>query len=150
VLFVRFTTSRQELAGAIGQGIGRSYSAAQTAGIPFAGPPFTRYPSMGHGLITIEAGMPLASAGRSDGGVEAGELPAGTAAVALHAGPYDQLSETYAAMERWAVEQGLRFAGAPWESYITDPAEHPDPAQWRTEVYWPLATETPSARAETP
>ena len=31
------------------------------------------------------------------------------------------------------------LSGAPWESYVTDPADHPDPADWRTEVYWPLA-----------
>ena len=138
VLFVRRTTSRQELPAAIGEGIGKSYGAAHGAGLAFAGPPYTRYPSMGPGLITIEAGMPLASAGRGEGDVEAGELPAGPAVVAMHGGPYDQLSETYAAMERWAAEQGLRLAGAPWESYITDPADHPDPAAWRTEVYWPL------------
>ena len=33
----------------------------------------------------------------------------------------------------------LRPGGAPWESYITDPADHPDPKDWRTEIYWPLA-----------
>jgi AraC family transcriptional regulator len=32
----------------------------------------------------------------------------------------------------------LRIGGPPWESYITDPAEHPDPAQWRTEICWPV------------
>jgi AraC family transcriptional regulator len=28
-------------------------------------------------------------------------------------------------------------AGAPWETYLTDPAEVPDPAEWRTEVVYP-------------
>ncbi len=37
-------------------------------------------------------------------------------------------------------ENGLRPAGAPWEWYVTDPAEHPDPADWRTEIYWPAAS----------
>ncbi len=40
------------------------------------------------------------------------------------------------------MEPGVLPAGpaaAPWESYVTDPAQHPDPADWRTEVYWPLA-----------
>jgi len=35
---------------------------------------------------------------------------------------------------------GVRAGGAPWESYVTDPGEHPDPADWRTEVYWPLSS----------
>ena len=54
-------------------------------------------------------------------------------------GPYDKLQDTYAAIERWMQQQGVRAAGAPWESYITDPAEHPDPANWRTDVFWPIS-----------
>jgi len=29
-------------------------------------------------------------------------------------------------------------AGAPWESYVTDPADYPDPADWKTEIFWPV------------
>jgi hypothetical protein len=66
-----------------------------------AGPPFTRYPAIGAGLLTIEAGVPLVAAASGGDDVESGVLAAGPAAVATHAGPYDQLSETYAAIERW-------------------------------------------------
>lgn len=82
----------------------------------------------------------MATAVTGEGDVKSGALPGGPTAVAMHAGPYDQLSETYAALERWIEANGLRTAGAPWESYITDPAEHPDPGDWRTEVYWPVRT----------
>jgi AraC family transcriptional regulator len=58
----------------------------------------------------------------------------------MHAGSYDTLTETYAAVERWIESNGYRIGGPPWESYITDPADLPDPADWRTEVYWPLAS----------
>ena len=58
--------------------------------------------------------------------------------MALHAGPYEQLPETFAALERWIETNGYKKQGAPWESYITDPADFPDPADWRTEVYWAL------------
>ena len=108
-------------------------------GAPLAGRPFTRYLATGPGLYTIEAGCVLASATPGQGDVEAAMLPAGSAAVAMHAGSYDTLSETYAEMERWMEKNGLTPGGAPWESYITDPAEQPDPANWRTEVYWPVA-----------
>ena len=53
--------------------------------------------------------------------------------------PDNRTPETNAAVERWIEEHGFRVGGAPWESYVTDPAQHPDPADWRTEVYWPLA-----------
>ena len=139
VLFVRTRSARHELASAIGAGVGQSYMQAQKAGLAMAGPPFTRYPSMSAGLITIEAGVPLAAPAGGDGAVEAGELPGGPVVVAMHAGPYEQLTETYAAIERWIEAQGLRPNGAPWESYLTDPADHPDQADWRTAVYWPIA-----------
>lgn len=138
VLFVRARSARHELATFIGQGIGQSFAHAQQSGLAMAGPPFTRYPGMTPGLLTIEAGVPLAAAGSGAGPVEAGELPGGAVLVAMHAGPYDQLAETYAAMERWMESKGVRPASAPWESYLTDPADHPDQADWRTAVYWPI------------
>lgn len=139
VFFVRAKSARHELATFIGQGIGQSFAHAQKSGCAMAGPPFTRYPGMTPGLLTIEAGVPLATAGSGDGPVEAGELPGGPVLMAMHAGPYDHLTETYAAMERWMESNGARPAGAPWESYLTDPADHPNPADWRTAVYWPIA-----------
>ena len=72
--------------------------------------------------------------------MEAGFLPAGPVAVAIHGGPYDSLQETYVALEKWVEENGHRVAGPPWEQYVTDPGEHPNPADWRTEVCWPLAS----------
>jgi effector-binding domain-containing protein len=36
------------------------------------------------------------------------------------------------------VAQGRRPASTMWEVYLTDPEEEPDPARWRTEVYWPV------------
>ena len=43
-------------------------------------------------------------------------------------------------MEQWIAAEGLQSAGPAWEIYVTDPADHPDPADWRTELCWPLAS----------
>lgn len=139
VLFVRARIARHELAAAIGSGIGQSYMQAQKAGVALAGPPFARYPDVSAGVMTVECGMPVAAPASGEGAVEAGTLQGGPVVVAMHAGHYEQLTQTYAAIERWMEEQGLQKGGAPWESYVTDPAEHPDPADWRTLVYWPIA-----------
>ena len=139
ILVTRLTAARHELSQAIGTGVGKVYTYAQQAGIALAGHPFTRYLSAGPGLLTIEVGFRVATAVAGEGHVEAGQLPGGPAVVAVHGGPYDQLSETYAAAERWMAENSLSPAGAPWEWYVTDPAEHPDPADWRTDVFWPVA-----------
>jgi len=138
-LIIRRRIARNELQPTLADCFGRVFGHCQKVGIPLDGRPFTRYLTTGPGLWTIEAGKPLATPATGDGEIEAVTLPAGPVAFAVHGGLYDQLTETYAAVERWMESNGFRPAGAPWESYITDPAEHPDPADWRTEVYWPLA-----------
>jgi AraC family transcriptional regulator len=138
VLIVRARCARHELSKTMAECFGKAFPCAMQSGVPLAGRPFTRYLSTGPGLFTIESGCVLASATPGKGEVEAATLPGGPAVVAMHGGSYDTLSGTYAEMERWMEKNGVRPGSAPWESYVTDPAEHPDPADWRTEVYWPL------------
>ena len=138
VLIVRARCARHELSKTMAECFGKAFPYAMGSGVPLAGRPFTRYLSVGPGLFTIESGCVLASATPGSGEVEAATLPGGAAAVAMHGGSYDTLNETYAEMERWMEKNGMQPGSAPWESYITDPAEHADPAEWRTEISWPL------------
>ena len=140
VLFVRQRVARHEISTAIGNCLGEVFPFCMKSGLALAGPPFTRYPVANVGLLTIESGMPLAAPAEGSGAIEAGTLPGGPAACATHTGHYEKLGETYAAMERWIEANGFRIGGAPWESYVTDPADYPDPNDWRTEVFWPLAS----------
>jgi AraC family transcriptional regulator len=139
VLLIRRRLAPSELQGMLAECFGTLFGHGHKAGLPIAGWPVARYLSVGPGLWTVEAAMPLAAAASGEGEMEAGTLPAGPVAVAIHAGPYEQLPATYAAIETWMADNGVRAGGAPWESYVTDPGQHPDPADWRTEVYWPLA-----------
>jgi effector-binding domain-containing protein len=139
VLLIRRRTPRDQLAATIGECFGLLWDFAQKAGLAETGRPTVRYLSVGPGLWTIEACKPLAAKAAGKGEVEPGTLPAGAVAVALHAGPYDELQETYTALERWMEQNHCRANGAPWEVYINDPAQCPDPKDWRTEVCWPIA-----------
>lgn len=137
-LSVTRSAARHELAKAIAEGVGTVYAYAQQTGSALAGHPYVRYLSVGPGLLRIEVGFHVAGPVASAADVEGGQLPAGHVVVAVHGGLYEQLPETYAAAaERWMAENNLRPAGAPWEKYVTDPAEHPDPKEWRTEIFWP-------------
>jgi effector-binding domain-containing protein len=75
----------------------------------------------------VEVAGPFAQVGA----VEPSELPAGTVAVAVHRGPYDQFDATYTALRQWCAAQGLTLAGPRWEVY-GDWAD--DPAALETEI----------------
>ena len=139
ILLIRRKIPRAELQGMLSECFGKLYGHGRKGGLPIAGWPVARYLSVGPGMWTVEAAMPVATAAPGEGELEPGMLPAGAVALGIHGGPYEQLPETYAAIEKWMEANGVRQGGHPWESYVTDPAQHPDPADWKTEVYWPLA-----------
>jgi AraC family transcriptional regulator len=152
VLVVRRRVRRADIAAAIGGALPHIFQYAQQHGLALTGHPFTRYVEVGPGLLTIEPGIRVSGpqqappslgaaadpTGAAPSDVVQDTLPGGPAVVTLHAGPYETLSDAYAAVETWIESHGLQSAGAPWESYITDPAEHPDPKDWKTEIAWPV------------
>ncbi|MFK7930500.1 MAG: helix-turn-helix domain-containing protein [Myxococcota bacterium] len=138
VLYMRKTVAMTALQQAMAECLPAVFVHCQQHGIAMAGPPFTRYVSMSRGRCTIEAGMPVIS-GEGAGEIHRGELPGGDLAFAVHQGPYDTLGQTHAAVEAWLIAQGRTASGGPWEVYVTDPGEVPNPADWRTDIYYPLA-----------
>lgn len=144
VLVARRRVKQSEIAQAIGEALHRVFACAHTNGISVAGPPFARYPEMGPGLMTLDIGVPVTAPPHvSDAEIRADTLPGGLTAVTTHTGPYDKLAEAVTALGKWIAAQGLTPAGGPWESYITDPGQHPDPQDWKTEVFWPVETAPP-------
>jgi AraC family transcriptional regulator len=138
ILFIRRRVTQAQLKDMFGECFGKLFMHGHQAGLPIAGWPLARYVSTGTGLWTVDAAMPIAAPAETSGEMTAGALEAGPVAFAVHSGPYEQLGETHVAIERWMEENGYRANGAPWEWYVSDPAEHPDPKDWKTEVYWPI------------
>jgi AraC family transcriptional regulator len=139
ILYIRRRVAPTEMKDALGECLGKLFTYGAKAGLPIAGWPMCRYVSTGLGLWTIEPCIPLAAAAQGEGEMKPDILPGGPVAIGIHAGPYGQLPETNVAIERWIEANGYQANGATWEEYVTDPGEHPDPKDWRTEVYWPLA-----------
>jgi AraC family transcriptional regulator len=144
VLVVRRRVRRAEVAATIGAALPKVFLHAQQRGLAIAGYPITRYLETSVGLVTFETGMRV-TAHSGDWTVTDGQgevlgetLPGGPAAATIHFGPYDQLQDAYAAVEEWIVANGFRPNGAPWEAYLNDPADYPNPQDWKTEVYWPF------------
>ncbi len=144
ILVVRRRVRRAEIAATIGAALPKVFLHAQQRGLAIAGYPITRYLETSVGLVTFETGMRVTAhrgdwtAADGQGEVLAETLPAGPAAVTTHFGPYDQLQDAYAAVEEWIAANGFRQNGAPWEAYLNDPGDHPNPQDWKTEVYWPF------------
>jgi len=137
-LFVRRQAAQSEISRTLAECFGIVYPHCVKGGLQLAGFPLARYPVVGP-LMTIEAGVPLVSPATPEGELQYCELPGGPVVFAVHGGPYDRLGDTHATILRWIQDRKLLVAGPHWEWYVTDPAEHPNPENWRTQIYYPLA-----------
>ena len=137
-LYMRKQAKPEEVSTALASMLPPVFQYAMGKGIPFAGYPTTRYISFGPGLVTLEAGMPVAASADGEGEIMSGSLVGGDVVSTIHKGPYDSLNLGHEAIQNWMMENGLEPGGAPWEVYITDPGEVPDPNEWLTEIIHPL------------
>jgi effector-binding domain-containing protein len=135
---VRVHTTADRIGEAFRQALPKVAAHIEEVGGTIAGPPYARYHEFGPSGVDMEVGVPTAVAIPANGDVTSAELPAVEAAVTVHQGPYERLGETYDRLERWIDEHGHEAGRDMWEIYLTDPQEQPDPAEWRTEIVWPL------------
>ncbi len=71
-------------------------------------------------------------------GVVVGELPATDVAVAVHAGGYDTMAETYRNLGAWVATNAVAADLPVRESYLVGAEGSDDPTSWRTEILWPV------------
>lgn len=138
---VRAEVAQPDLPEAMGRIFQAVNEALAKQGIEREGAPFARYHAFG-ATVDLEAGVMVTNPIQPDGNVKSGELPAGPAAIAVHAGPYEGLGAVYEAMQRWLDGSGHQANGGHWELYITDPSAEPDASKWLTEVIFPLKRNT--------
>ena len=109
------------------------------------GPPGGRYANE---LFTQDAGAvtvfwPVRDP-RSLGRIEVLELPAVELAVTVHLGSHDDIGVTYGRLGAWVVDQALAVNGPVHETYLVGPRDTSEPAEWRTEIGWPIFRVAPS------
>ncbi len=109
-------------------------------GVRPAGPPFSVYhdPEFTVEDVDVEVAVPVAEPVESEGQVVGSVLPGGLVAFTLHVGPYDEIGGAYRALAEWTQSHGHEMSGPPRECYLTDPGATPNPADYRTEIIWPL------------
>lgn len=136
---IRTKTTPDQIASTMDELLPAIWGYLAEQGAQPAGPPFTIYHAYGENEIDLECGMPVATPITGQGRVQAAELPGGKVVVTNHYGPYDTLMQAYNALADYLQADQFTTAGPPWEVYWTDPSAEPDPAQWRTEIFWPVA-----------
>ncbi|HUW93384.1 MAG TPA: GyrI-like domain-containing protein [Bacteroidales bacterium] len=104
-------------------------------GIPFA--IYTNF-DQATGSADVTAGMPVSAGAKNSGEVRVAKIPAFTAVMAIHTGPYEELMATYEAIQKYAADNSITLRGDAWEFYINDPAEVKDPTQLLTTVAMPV------------
>ena len=136
---VRERVPMSELPQFFGRALHQAMAAVRAQGRHPVGPPFSLYHGMPTDAVDVEAGFPVDGPITVVDGVTPGVLPGGTVAETLHVGPYESLGETYDAVLSYVKAQGLTPSSDMWEVYLSDPEREPDPATWRTQVFWPVA-----------
>jgi effector-binding domain-containing protein len=137
VATIRRTVPRTGLGDFFAEVIPKLQAAIAAQGGKPAGPPYGRFYNGDPAAFDTEAGVPFTGPVKATGDVGVGELPGGTAAKAVHIGPYDTLPQEYPRIEAWLTENQKSPGSGPWESYVDDMATTAH-AKLRTEVYWPV------------
>jgi len=140
VAAVKRHTSMAMIGSTVQQGFVTLMSTMGKAGVAPAGPPFIVYHSvMGQGGDgDIEISIPVAGSFESEGDVYGAVIGGGLVASTIHRGPYDQVGPAYQTLTAWIPEHGHEIAGPSREIYLTDPQRTPNPADYVTEIVFPI------------
>jgi len=108
-------------------------------GLEPVGPPTTICPYADEaGMVDVENAWTVDCEVPESGRIEAATLPACTVLAHKHRGHYKELDRSYRALQTLVEEEGLTVAGEPREIYWSDPEKVADPADWVTEIQFPI------------
>ena len=131
--------SRDEIGGALSAALRQIGGYLHRHAVAPEGPPFAHYLGADtEGRWQVAVGFPVSGPVEDDVCVRPDLLPAGRLAVVTHHGPYDELPRAWEVLRGWMAESGARPAGAPWESYLTNPEDEPDPSARITQICQPV------------
>jgi effector-binding domain-containing protein len=137
IVTIRQETTPEGLGAAFRELLRTVHDYLERRGVQPSGPSFGIFHTYEPGRVDMQAGFPVGEAVEGEGRIEAGELPAGRVAVAVHEGSYDTIGAAHEALDAHVHDRGGHGA-SPREVYLTGPGDDPDPSKWRTEVVYPL------------
>ncbi|MBF6357949.1 MerR family transcriptional regulator [Nocardia higoensis] len=142
VLAVREVVAKPDIDRWCAAAYPRLYAAIAAAGSAPAGPAGATYPL---DYFTDDVGEVLAYVPVPPGdaipaaGLELAVLPAHRVAIALHRGSFDDVDRTYGALGTHVAEHDRALPEPVREIYLAGPGDTADPADYRTEICWPVS-----------
>ncbi|MBM7787587.1 MerR family transcriptional regulator [Tenggerimyces flavus] len=140
-LAVRGTVPERQFATFLGDAYPSIADAVRSASATPSGPVGALYSAVlqDEEAEPIEAYQPIAApVTPPPGPVVLSELPAMRVAVLVHAGSYESITETYRALGAWVAQHASWSELPVRESYLISYTETADPADFRTEILWPI------------
>lgn len=105
-------------------------------GIQITGPMFSYHKRRPSETFDFEIGFPVSKPIKEEGRVKNSALPAEKVVRSVYQGPYEQLAEAWATLQKWVREQKLAESGRFFERYLNNPDEVKDPKNYKTELNW--------------
>ncbi len=135
---VHITVAREQIQAVMGPGLQEVRDALAAQRIPPAGSWYTHHLRMDPAIFDFEIGIPIAAALTPAGRVQPGELRAATVARTVYHGPFEGLADAWGKLMDWIVAHGRTPAADLSEVYLAGPEVSPNPADWQTQLNWPL------------
>lgn len=136
--FIRLTIPRPQMPAVFGPAVQELLAVLGAQGVAPVGPVFAHHLRIAPEVFDFELGLPVAVPVTAAGRVQPGRRPPARSAQTVYHGPYEGLPAAWEEFMRWVAARGLQPAEDVWETYVTGPHSHPDPADWRTELRRPL------------
>lgn len=141
ILSIREKCQSKQIGEKLAELYGEMMKYAEASGMKISEPPYAVYHSFDpspEGTTDLEAAVVFDKPGKSQGRIKAGVRMECKALRCSFYGPYEMTAQAHEAIQAYAQEKNIRFAGPPWEVYVTDPTNEKDSNKWLSEVYYPI------------
>ena len=143
---VRGTVTAANFAAWLDDAYTTLYGLLDVVGVAPAGPSAALYGAeiAEDDVEPVEAFVPISEPfplPRRERVVTLGEVPGATVAVLVHAGDYDTIADTYRTLGAWVARHADHAGERVREWYVVGSGDAEDPADYRTEISWPIRPE---------
>jgi effector-binding domain-containing protein len=135
---IRSKVGMDEMSQAMGESFGKIMPAIKKNGAEMAGPPLAIWYEYDTDIFDFDCAIPIVNPMDVPDGLQLIKTYGGKVVMAEHRGDYTSTFYSWEKLEEYIKENNLEMNGAPWEQYITDPMNEPDPSKWITNLFWPV------------